>query len=126
MIGILGFPKDGSGWEYIHHPLRVMMKMDSQEEMIAAVFHDAVEDSQFTLDELARLGFIKNILDAIFCQTRSQGQEIYEQSMSKVKENALAVKAKLADLEGNMDIRRFKKNKGLRFVPVTKISQHMG
>ncbi len=37
--------KDKSGAPYILHPLRMMMRMESEAAMIAAVLHDVVEDS---------------------------------------------------------------------------------
>jgi (p)ppGpp synthase/HD superfamily hydrolase len=39
-----------------------MLEMDTEEEMIAAVLHDVVEDSDVTLDELAWEGFGENVL----------------------------------------------------------------
>ena len=37
---------DKAGKPYILHPIRIMMKMEKIEEMIAAVLHDVIEDSQ--------------------------------------------------------------------------------
>ena len=37
---------------YILHPLRVMLEQDSQAAMIAAILHDVVEDSDWTVAEL--------------------------------------------------------------------------
>jgi len=49
--------KDKAGAPYILHPLRIMMKMDNQAGMIAAVLHDVVEDSSVTLADLCAEGF---------------------------------------------------------------------
>ena len=35
---------DKEGNPYILHPLRLMLQMDSEEEMIVAILHDVVED----------------------------------------------------------------------------------
>ena len=37
---------DKAGEPYILHPLRVMMRVDSQTEKIVAILHDVIEDSQ--------------------------------------------------------------------------------
>jgi hypothetical protein len=42
---------------YILHPLRVMLAVDSDEERIAAVLHDVVEDTEVTLEDLRTKGF---------------------------------------------------------------------
>src|SRR5271166_4536534 len=48
--------KDKGGNSYIRHPLRVMEKMDSEDEMIVAILHDVVEDTPTTLNDLKELG----------------------------------------------------------------------
>lgn len=50
--------KDKSGALYILHPLRMMMRMESEAAMIAAVLHDVVEDSDWTLEQLRDEGFV--------------------------------------------------------------------
>lgn len=102
---------DKAGREYILHPLRVMMKMDTQKEMIAAVLHDVVEDSSITLADLESYGFESDILEAVSCLTRDPDNETYDQSMARIKQNVLARKVKLADLTDNMDVTRIRKMK---------------
>ena len=60
-----------SGRPYILHPLRLMLQMDSEEEMITAVLHDVVEDSEFTLDDLAAMGFPDPVLGALVLLTHN-------------------------------------------------------
>ena len=95
-----------SGRPYILHPLRLMLQMDSEEEMITAVLHDVVEDSVVTLDELAIMGFPEPILDALALLTHDEESSSYEEYILAIKPNALAVRVKVADLAHNMDIRR--------------------
>ena len=97
--------KDKAGAPYILHPLRIMMKMDSQAGMIAAVLHDVVEDSSVTLADLRAEGFSEEVIAAVDHLTRREG-EAYEIFINRLRHNPLAVKVKLADLEDNMDIRR--------------------
>ena len=95
-----------SGRPYILHPLRLMLQMDSEEEMITAVLHDVVEDSEFTLDDLAAMGFPDPVLDALALLTHDKEKSSYENYILALKQNPLAVRVKLADLTHNMDIRR--------------------
>ena len=97
--------RDKAGETYILHPLRLMLKMDSETEMIAAVLHDVVEDSNWTLADLKREGFSEEVLSVIECLTR-RDQETYEEFIERVKFNPTARKIKLADLEDNMAIKR--------------------
>ena len=97
--------KDKAGAPYILHPLRIMMKMENQDGMIAAMLHDVVEDSSATLADLRAEGFSEEVIAAVDHLTRREG-EAYEIFINRLRHNPLAVKVKLADLEDNMDIRR--------------------
>ena len=95
-----------SGKPYVLHPLRLMLQMDSEEEMITAVLHDVVEDSHYTLDDLTGMGFPDSVLDALNVLTHDKERISYEDYIQGIKSNPLAVRIKLADLTHNMDIRR--------------------
>jgi len=100
---------DKAGAPYILHPLRVMMRMETVQEMVAAVLHDVVEDSeQWTLHRLKEEGFDKNIIDAVDALTK-RAKETYDEFIERLSGNAIAMKVKLADLEDNMDITRIRK-----------------
>ena len=45
---------DKAGELYILHPMRMMMKMNTEEEKITAVLHDVVEDSDVTINDLKK------------------------------------------------------------------------
>jgi (p)ppGpp synthase/HD superfamily hydrolase len=100
--------RDKAGAPYILHPLRVMLKMTTEEERITAVLHDLIEDTDWTIERLAQEGFHRKILDAVDCLTKREG-EGYEAFIRRVRLNPLAVRVKIADLEDNMDITRLKK-----------------
>jgi (p)ppGpp synthase/HD superfamily hydrolase len=95
--------KDGS--PYILHPLRVMARMTTDEERITAVLHDAVEDSELTLEDLRREGFPEAVIEAVRLMTHEEGIG-YEDYVERLKGNPIARKVKVADLEDNSDIRR--------------------
>ena len=97
--------KDKVGAPYILHPLRVMLRLKTEEEMMVAVLHDVVEDSAYTLADLERAGFPPHVMEAVDCLTRREG-ETYEAFIERLKPNPLARRVKLADLEDNLDIRR--------------------
>ncbi len=97
--------KDRYGAPYILHPLRVMSRVQADEEKIVAVLHDVLEDTSWTRDDLRREGFPERILEALARVTKQEG-EAYEDFVKRSADNPLARRIKLADLEDNMDIRR--------------------
>lgn len=96
---------DKAGKPYISHPLTVMAQMDTVECQIVAVLHDAIEDSDLTVEDLKRRGFPEVITDAIAAITKFDG-ELYEDYLLRVISNAIAIKVKIADVTHNMDISR--------------------
>jgi (p)ppGpp synthase/HD superfamily hydrolase len=98
---------DKAGAPYILHPLRMMLRMSSEAEMMAAVLHDVVEDTDWTLDQLRQAGFAEEVVQAVECLTH-RDHETYDEFVARVRTNAIASKVKLADLEDNMDMRRLR------------------
>ena len=96
---------DRSGAPYILHPLRVMLRVETENERIAAVLHDVVEDTDWTLDGLRAEGFPEEVVQAVDCLTRREG-ESYDDRVARAAANPIARRVKLADLEDNMDARR--------------------
>lgn len=97
---------DKVGQPYILHVLTVMFSLDTTEEKIVGVLHDVIEDTTTTLDDLRAAGFSENVLSALNALTHPK-HEPYETYIQRVSENPLATRVKLADLEHNMDARRF-------------------
>lgn len=91
--------------EYILHPLRLMLKMRTDEERIVAVLHDIIEDGAATIEDLKELKLPKNIRDALKCISRTTGED-YDDYISRVKTDLLATRVKIADLQDNMDLSR--------------------
>lgn len=96
---------DKGGGAYILHPLRLMMRFTEPKKMIVAVLHDAVEDGDVTLEMLAAAGFSDEVVAAIDCLTRREG-ESYDQFIARVATNELARTVKIEDLRDNMDLTR--------------------
>lgn len=101
----LGF-KDRFGKPYIYHPLRIMIRMKTDEEKIVALLHDLVEDTPITLNDLRKEGFSREVVKAVDLLTRYPKQT-YEEYIDGMKGNRLAIRVKLGDLEDNMDPLRF-------------------
>lgn len=97
--------KDRSGAPYILHPLRMLTRMKSEQEMIVAALHDVVEDTPYTLDDLRRRGYPEEIVVAVDHLTRREA-ESYAAFVERTQENPLARRVKLADLEDNMNPQR--------------------
>ncbi len=97
--------RDKAGQTYILHPLRVMMRLETDTERMVAVLHDVVEDSPWTLERLRALGYPEEVLGALDCLTKREG-ETYEAFIERVLPHPLARRVKRADLEDNMDVRR--------------------
>ncbi|WP_375771218.1 GTP pyrophosphokinase [Archangium gephyra] len=97
--------RDKAGQTYILHPLRVMMRLETETERMVAILHDVVEDSPWTLERLRALGYPEEVLGALDCLTKREG-ETYEAFIERVLPHPLARRVKRADLEDNMDVRR--------------------
>jgi (p)ppGpp synthase/HD superfamily hydrolase len=86
---------------FILHPLRVMARMGNDLERTVAALHDLVEDTDFTVDDLRHRGFSTEVIDAIDSLTHRNG-ESYEEYILRVRNNPLARRVKLADLDDNL------------------------
>jgi (p)ppGpp synthase/HD superfamily hydrolase len=96
---------DKAGKPYLDHPLFVMENVNSLEQKIVAVLHDAVEDSELTLEQLRSEGFPEVLVSAIAAITKIEG-ETYATYLERVIANPIALRVKIADVTHNLDIRR--------------------
>src|SRR5258705_504312 len=99
--------KDKVGVPYILHPLSVMNRVETEAEKIVAVLHDVIEDTKWTFEDLKREGFPNDLLQALDCVTKREG-ESYEDFVKRSASNPIGRRVKIADLEDNMDVRRLK------------------
>lgn len=97
--------RDKAAQPYILHPIRVMLRMKTDEERIAAVLHDVVEDTPWTFEQLAAEGFSETVIDAVQALTKRDGESRLE-AAQRAADNAIARNVKLADVSDNMDLRR--------------------
>lgn len=98
---------DKGGNSYVRHPLRVMEKQRTEDEMVSGVCHDVVEDGDITFDELLDLGFTKGQVRTIDALTKREG-ETYDQSIDRVLLDPTARKVKTEDIKDNSQLWRLK------------------
>src|SRR5262245_20079233 len=90
-----------TGEPFILHPLRVMLRLDSNVARIVAVLHDVLEDTACSVVDLRRAGYTDSVIEALDRLTRRDG-EAYEPYIERIAEHALARQVKLADLADNL------------------------
>ena len=95
---------DKSGVPYILHPIHLAEQMGTEEECIVALLHDIVEDTEVTFEQLEK-EFSKKVIDALRLLTHDKSVE-YMEYVKKIKDNPIARKVKLADLQHNSDSTR--------------------
>ena len=100
---------DKAGAPCIDHPLRVMSKMETEEEMIVAVLHDVLEDTDVTVNDLRQEGFSEEVITALESVTKTDPEESYSQFIKRAASNSIGIKVKRIDLEDNMDLSRISK-----------------
>ena len=92
------------GDDYITHPIAVCDIIKSQgfdeSYQIAALFHDLLEDTDATEEEILKLGGPK-ILEAVKLLTKEKGYDISEY-ISVIKQNPIAFAVKAADRLHNL------------------------
>lgn len=93
---------DKAGKIYILHPMRVMLRGQNEAEMIVGILHDTVEDTPVTLDMLRLEGFSEEVLTAVACLSKKEGED-YGHFIDRVLPNPLATQVKLYDIEDNMN-----------------------
>lgn len=92
--------KDKANEEYVLHPLRVMSTAATYSEKIVAVLHDIFEDTAISVRTVK--GVVnEEELEALITLTKRR-EESYHDYLLRVRENKLARRVKLLDLEDNL------------------------
>jgi hypothetical protein len=82
--------------------------LDDLDAKLAAAFHDVVEDTALSLDDLRLAGCPEPVLEAVDTLTRREGED-YSAFIRRVSANPLARRVKAADLCDNSDEQRLAK-----------------
>lgn len=97
--------QDKSGLPYVFHPFHLAEQMQDEVTCTVALLHDVVEDTEYTFDDLADMGFPPVVLEALRLLTHEESVP-YMDYVRKIKQNPVAAAVKLADLQHNSDLSR--------------------
>ena len=99
---------DKGGEPYILHCLRVMMNVEGDEDIkCAAIMHDLIEDTDYTFEDLTKLGFSDKTVGLLHLLTH-QKETPYMEYIKAISVSKEATQIKLKDLEDNSNITRLK------------------
>lgn len=96
---------DKSGIPYVFHPFHLAEQMQDEDTTIAALLHDVVEDTDYTLADIKKMGFGDSVIDALALLTHDPSVP-YIDYVAEIKKNPVAKAVKLADLRHNSDLSR--------------------
>ena len=96
---------DKSGMPYVFHPFHLAEQMTDENTTAVALLHDVIEDTDYTLDDLRKLGFTEDVVFAVGLMTHAEGVP-YMEYVAEIKKNPIAKAVKLADLRHNSDTSR--------------------
>ncbi len=104
-----GGTNDRGGKPYILHPLRIMMRLrtDDLHLMALALMHDVIEDSSISFKDLLEQGFSEEFVDDLRLLTHQPGED-YMAYIEKMRGNRRVLLVKEQDLRDNSDITRLK------------------
>ena len=96
--------RDLDGKPVILHPLTVALKGNNENEIVACLLHDVVEDTDWSFDDLLQAGIRPEVVDALRLLTHSKDVPYleYVQRISDSR-NPVAINVKCNDLEHNLD-----------------------
>ena len=96
---------DKGGVPYVFHPFHVAEQMEDELSTVVALLHDVVEDTDYTLEDLARMGFPEWALSALKLLTHDK-RVPYLDYVAAIRHDPIARAVKLADLSHNSDLSR--------------------
>ena len=96
---------DKAGLPYVFHPFHLAEQMMDEKTTVAALLHDVVEDTDTTLDDLRKMDFGDDVIDALTLLTHDE-RVPYMDYVAEIKKNPIARAVKLADLRHNSDLTR--------------------
>lgn len=99
---------DKGGHPYVLHCLRVMNATNGDEDTkCAAIMHDLVEDTDYTFEQLTKLGFSDKTIGILHLVTHQKDTD-YMEYIKAIAVSDDATEIKLRDLEDNSNIIRLK------------------
>lgn len=96
---------DKTGLPYVFHPFHLAEEMDDELSCTCALLHDVIEDTDYTPDDLAKMGFPAEVLEVLALLTHDTDVP-YMDYVRGIATHPVAKKVKLADLKHNSDLTR--------------------
>ena len=96
---------DKTGLPYVFHPFHLAEQMDDENSTILALLHDVVEDTEYTYQDILKLGVPLEVVEALRLLTHER-EEDYFDYIKRIKTNSLATKVKLGDIKHNSNLTR--------------------
>ena len=96
--------RDLDGKPVILHPLTVALKGNNEDEVVAGLLHDVVEDTGYTFDDLLNAGISAKVVNALRLLTHEKGAD-YLDYVRRIADshNPIAINVKCNDLEHNLE-----------------------
>jgi (p)ppGpp synthase/HD superfamily hydrolase len=116
--------RKGTGQSYIDHPRavadRVKQRGGDYLMICTAWLHDVIEDSDYKISDLKRLGMPDDVITAVDLLTKKEGVS-YMDYLKGIKNNPIARDVKIADMLSNLadqpsDKQILKYTKGLKYL----------
>ncbi len=96
---------DKTGMPYVFHPFHLAEQMTDELSTVCALLHDVVEDSDCTFEDLAKMGFPKEVI-IVLCLLTHEKSVPYMEYVQTLSSNPTARAVKMADLRHNSDLTR--------------------
>ena len=90
---------------YVYHPFHLAEQMTDENSTVVALLNDVVEDTEYTFEDLQKLGFNDVVIEALKLLTHDDAVP-YMDYVKVIQGNGIARAVKLADLKHNSDLTR--------------------
>ena len=100
---------DKGGYPYIMHPIHIAEQMETEDETIAALLHDVIEDTDIGFDYLKKEGFSDTVINCLKILTKDPNEDYMDYIRKIKKKGGIALKIKKADMAHNMIAERISK-----------------
>ena len=100
---------DKGGYPYIMHPIHIAEQMETEDETIAALLHDVIEDTDIGFDYLKKEGFSDTVINCLKILTKDPNEDYMDYIRKIKKTGGIALKIKKADMAHNMIDERISK-----------------
>lgn len=112
---------DKAGFPYIFHPFHLAEQMTDEISTCVALLHDVAEDTDVSLDELAR-EFPSEVMEPLRKLTHRPGSS-YADYIVGLRDDPVARKVKMADIRHNSNMSRFAGSKSISLRDAARLAE---